>query len=91
MGKPNAGNTALFIHESIVYEREPGELKHLSTRRKRKKTSISKVVASEMDRAQTVSRNIYGVMDPKKHFNYLIEQAWKAWPKRVKASYMKDD
>ena len=32
---------------------ELGELKHLSTRRKRKKTSMSKVVAIEMDRAQT--------------------------------------
>ena len=30
-----------FIHESIVYEREPGELKHLSTRRKRKDSQSS--------------------------------------------------
>ena len=30
------------------------ELKHLSTSRKRKKLSMSKVVAIEMDRAQTV-------------------------------------
>ena len=35
--------------ESIVIRREPGELKHLSSRRKRKKTSISKVAASEME------------------------------------------
>ena len=40
-------------NESIVIRREPGELKHLSSRRKRKKTSISKVAASEMERAQT--------------------------------------
>ena len=40
--------------ESIGIRREPGELKHLSSRRKRKKTSISKVAASEMERAQTV-------------------------------------
>ena len=39
--------------ESIGIRREPGELKHLSSRRKRKKTSISKVAASEMERAQT--------------------------------------
>ena len=39
--------------ESIAIRREPGELKHLSSRRKRKKTSISKVAASEMERAQT--------------------------------------
>ena len=42
--------------ESIVIQREPGELKHLSSRRRRKKTSISKVAASEMERAQTVVR-----------------------------------
>ena len=42
--------------ESIGIRREPGELKHLSNRRKRKKTSISKVAASEMERAQTVMR-----------------------------------
>ena len=30
------------IHESIVYGREPGELKHLSSRRKRKKNRFRK-------------------------------------------------
>ena len=42
--------------ESIVMRGEPGELKHLSSRRKRKKKSIPKVAASEMGRAQTVMR-----------------------------------
>ena len=41
--------------------RERGELKHLSTHRKRKKKSISKVVASEIERAQTMSSNTDGV------------------------------
>ena len=31
------GNASVAIHEYIVYGGEPGELKHLSTRRKRKK------------------------------------------------------
>ena len=31
------GNALVTIHEYIVYGGEPGELKHLSTRRKRKK------------------------------------------------------
>ena len=31
-------NVLVFIHESIVYGGAPGELKHLITRRKRKKT-----------------------------------------------------
>ena len=39
--------------ESIVLRSEPGEVKHLSTRRKRKMTSIPPVVASEHGRAQT--------------------------------------
>ena len=39
--------------EFIAMQGEPGELKHLSTRRKRKKQSIPKVAASEMGRAQT--------------------------------------
>ena len=46
--------------ESIVIQREPGELKHLSSRRRRKKTSISKVAASEMERAQTDMRACRG-------------------------------
>ena len=47
--------------ESIGIRREPGELKHLSSRRKRKKTSISKVAASEMERAQTGMRAFRGL------------------------------
>ena len=37
--------------EFIGIQREPGELKHLSTRRKKKENSISKVAASEMEGA----------------------------------------
>ncbi len=48
------------IRQSITYGREPGELKHLSSRRNRetrlKETSISKVAASEMERGQTMVR-----------------------------------
>ena len=46
--------------ESIVIRREPGELKHLSSRRKRKKTSIPEVAASEPGRAQTNVRAHWG-------------------------------
>ncbi len=35
MGQPGAGNAASSIGESIAYGRAPGELKHLSTPRKR--------------------------------------------------------
>ena len=51
MSRPHAS-----IRQSITYGREPGELKHLSTRRKRKKYSIPSVAASERGRAQTVMR-----------------------------------
>ena len=46
--------------ESIGAGREPGELKHLSSRRKRKQNVISKVAASEMERAQTSVRACWG-------------------------------
>ena len=46
--------------EYIAMQGEPGELKHLSTRRKRKKQSIPKVAASEMGRAQTGVRAYRG-------------------------------
>ena len=39
MGKPTA--SAVSIPESIGYGREPGEVKHLSTRRKRNQTRDS--------------------------------------------------
>jgi hypothetical protein len=47
MGKPTAGNTAVSLGESIAVGGKPGEVKHLSTRRKRKQAAIPLVVASE--------------------------------------------
>ena len=55
MSKPHVSYT-----ESIGIRREPGELKHLSSRRKRKKRSIPKVAASEIGRAQTGMRAFRG-------------------------------
>ena len=55
-GETHMRRPHVFIRQSITYGREPGELKHLSSRRKRKKNSISKVAASEMERGQTVVR-----------------------------------
>ncbi len=42
MGKPGGGKAPSTLHESIVQRGEPGELKHLSSRRKRKKDRFSK-------------------------------------------------
>ena len=81
-------NPHVTYDESIVIRREPGELKHLSSRRKRKKTSISKVAASEMERAQTDMRAYRGSDCIYDSMN-LVERSWKDRPERVKAPYTK--
>ena len=48
---PNGATRVVEDHTLCKSEGEPGELKHLSTRRKRKKESIPPVVASEEGRA----------------------------------------
>ena len=83
MSKPHVTYT-----ESIGIRREPGELKHLSSRRKRKKTSISKVAASEMERAQTDMRAYRG-SDCIYDSATITERSWKDRPERVKAPYVK--
>ena len=70
--------------EYIAMRREPGELKHLSSQRKRKQHVISKVAASEMERGQTGVRACRGsdrVIDSE----ILMERFWESLPKRVKA------
>ena len=57
MGKPGSGNT-----ESSRKGGEPGELKHLSTRRKRNQVEIPQVAASERGRAQTQGLRSLGVV-----------------------------
>ena len=64
--------------------REPGELKHLSSQRKRKQHVISKVAASEMERGQTGVRALRGsdrIIDS----TNLAERFWESRPERVKA------
>ena len=72
------------IRQSITYGGEPGELKHLSSRRKRKQHVISKVAASEMERGQTMVRAPWGsdrIIDSL----ILAERFWESLPERVKA------
>ena len=76
--------------EYIAIRREPGELKHLSSQRKRKQHVISKVAASEMERGQTGVRACRGsdrVIDSE----ILMERFWESLPQRVKAPYMKEN
>jgi len=42
MGEPNWSNVQLLLAEHIGQQRQPGELKHLSTLRKRKKIRFPK-------------------------------------------------
>jgi hypothetical protein len=62
MGQPGTGNTVSFRHEYIVSESERGEVKHLSTPRKRNQFEIPSVAASEEGRAQTRLSNKSGVV-----------------------------
>ena len=41
-GGTHTGRACVSMHESIVHGGEPGELKHLSSRRKRKKNRFPK-------------------------------------------------
>ena len=84
MGEPNISNVMLSILESIGYGREPGELKHLSTRRKRKKTID--FLSSGERKGKSPNRPIVilgGVTDTHNHLISIVEQSWKAWTERV--------
>ena len=74
--------------EYIAMRREPGELKHLSSRRKRKQHVISKVAASEMERGQTGMRAFRG-SDRRPDSGSPAERLWESRPERVKAPYGK--
>ena len=77
-GETYARRPCVLIHEYIVYEREPGELKHLSTRRKRKKTRFRKVMRPRIKGAFPIrfrmvaaryARNTVAVYARKSHIN----------------------
>ena len=67
-GETHLSKPQVSIRQSITYGGEPGELKHLSSRRKRKQHVILEVAASETGRAQTGVRALWGsdrIIDPK--------------------------
>ena len=70
--------------EYIAIRREPGELKHLSSRRKRKQHVIPQVAASENGRAQTRVRAPWG-SDRRIDSGRVAERFWESRPERVKA------
>ena len=84
MGEPTSSNVEVSIHEHIVYGREPGELKHLSTRRKRKKT-IDFLSSGERKgkSPNQVIVILIGVTDTQNHQIYIVERNWKVGTKKV--------
>ena len=62
MGQPGPGNSGSSCTEYIGAGGERGEVKHLSTPRKRNQIEIPQVVASERGRAQTSPSNRSGVV-----------------------------
>ena len=90
MGQPDVTNLASSHTEFIGVGGKRGEVKHLSTPRKRNQLEIPLVVASERGRAQTISSNTGGVVGllqglPGKSKNrYVAEGSWNGQPKRVR-------
>ena len=86
MGEPNISNVMLSILESIGYGREPGELKHLSTRRNRKKT-IDFLSSGERKgkSPNQVIVILIGVTDTQNHQICIVERNWKVGTKKVKS------
>ena len=86
MGEPTSSNVEVSIHEHIVYGREPGELKHLSTRRNRKKT-IDFLSSGERKgkSPNQVIVILIGVTDTQNHQICIVERNWKVGTKKVKS------
>ena len=84
MGEPNISNVMLSILESIGYGREPGELKHLSTRRKRKKTidflSSGERTGKSPNQPIVI---LVGVTDTHNHQICIVEDNWKVGAEKV--------
>ena len=72
------------MHKYIVYRRDTRGTETSQYLQEEKETSIPKVVASEIGRAQTRSRNTSGVVDYNKLLKVIAEMFWKSIPKKVK-------
>ena len=83
-GETYLSKPQVSLSQYITLGREPGELKHLSSRRKRKQHVILEVAASETGRAQTSVRACWG-SDRGIDSTSLAERFWESRPERVKA------
>lgn len=81
MGQPTS--LLVFCDEFIVTESKPGEVKHLSTLRKRNQIEILLVVASERGRAQTLFKQLNGgLWDLNMGLKDLVERSGKCGQRR---------
>ena len=83
MGKPGGGHAPSPTDESIVCEEGTRGTETSKYPEEKKVRTISLVVASERERAQTESLRRVGVEDRQKVVRSLVEHGWKAGPKRV--------
>ena len=83
-GETHMSKPHVSMRQSITHGGEPGELKHLSTRRKRKKTRFrkSRRANAEEPKPECVHS---GVKDCKNDLPILTERFWDSRPERVKA------
>ena len=87
MGKPGCSNVQSSYTESIGIEKGTRGTETSKYPQEEKETSIPKVAASEMGRAQTASNG--GVVDHRKDLTCIVEDVWKGAPQEVKVPYTK--
>ena len=83
-GNPLEIKSLVSIYEYIVYRRDTKGTETSKYLQEKKEISIPKVVASEIGRAQTRSRNTSGVVDYNKLLKVIAEMFWESIPKMVK-------
>ena len=83
-GNPLDIKSLVSIYEYIVYRRDTKGTETSKYLQEKKEISIPKVVASEIGRAQTRSRNTSGVVDYNMLLKVIAEMFWESIPKMVK-------
>ena len=86
MRKLTSSNVLVFTDESIVLRREPRELKHLSTWRKRKKIDSESSGERNRKSPNRIQQYVRG-SGPQMALKSEAELFWKSRTKRVKSPY----
>ena len=86
-GETHQSEPLVSISQSITYGREPGELKHLSSRRKRKKHRFRKQRRANAEEPKP--RCVHFGVRTAECIRKDSRMIWEGQPERVKASYTK--